>query len=207
MDTFYFVPFRASLVAHGLLHEVAHPHEAVHVKPGEGGLGGDAFVELTPTRTVPVLHGPELLLTQSSQILVYLAERYPEAQLLPKPGPALRTALGLLSFFVSDLQPAFRPLLRPEDFLGEGPARDELRERGVARLKRVFGMLEKQMTNGPYLLGAQLSVVDPYVLACSIWSRHVHVEFPTRLAELAQRVAERPAFQRVIALERAAMNG
>jgi glutathione S-transferase len=204
MDKFYFIPFGCSLVAHGLMLELGHPHEAVRVQRGADGLGDATFAALNPARTVPVLATEAFVLTQSTQVLLHLAERHASAQLLPVETAARRDALGLLGYITSDVHPSFRPLLTPERFVEGAEPQRELHQRAAARLETQLALLEARLGQKPYLLGERMSLLDPYVLVFSLWCAHVQVAFPARLSALAKRVSDRPGYQRAIAIERAA---
>ena len=204
MDRFYFIPFGCSLVAHGLLHELGHPHHPVLLQPGSDGLGDAAFAALSPGRTVPVLDGDSGRFTQSTQILLHLAQLYPAARLLPEDADARREALDLLGFVTADVHPSFRPLLRPDRFVQQPDAQRELRERATERLSGQLQVLEQRLAQRDYLAGDQLGLAGPYVLVFSLWSKHVGLDYPEKLGDLAQRVAARPGYQRAIAIEQAA---
>jgi glutathione S-transferase len=205
MDKFYYTPFGCSLVSHGLMHELGHPHQAIpFVRGAAQHLGDEAFGQLQPARTVPVLETPEGALTQSSLILLHLAERYPSAQLLPTESSARRAALGVLGFLTSDVHPSFRPLFEPQRYVEQPAAVRELRRGATARLSEQLALLEARLAQQPYLNGERFSIADPYVLVFSLWSAHLQVPYPERLAALAQRVAARPGFQRALVIEQAA---
>lgn len=63
------------------------------------------FLALNPCGKIPVLEDDGLILTESAAIMLYLAERYGEGRLLPKPGTA---ASGhhhqWLSFVITELE-------------------------------------------------------------------------------------------------------
>jgi glutathione S-transferase len=204
MDKLYFFPFACSLVAHGLMHELGHPHEAIALKAGPQGLGDDGFAALQPARTVPVLVSEGTLLTQSASILQYLAERYPSARLLPEEATAKRAALSLLGHITSDVHPTFRTLLAPERFVSEPSARRELLENGRAQVTRRLALLDERLRDRPYFTGEHFSLIDPYALVFSLWCKSSELPYPARLADLARRVAERPGYRRALAIEEAA---
>lgn len=205
MDKLYLFPFACSLVTHGLMHELGHAHEAVFVARGTDGIGDAAFVALNPARAVPVLVRGETVLTQNSTILLDLAERYPEARLLPEEMTARRNALSLLGHITSDVHPTFRTVLRPDRYVSDPAAQRELLEKGRAMVASRLALLDERLRDNSYLTGARFSLVDPYVLVFSFWCKRSEVPYPARLAELASRIAERPGYQRAIAIEQAAL--
>lgn len=205
MDKFYFTPFGCSLASHGLMHELGHPHQSISLMRGKVGyLGDDAFGALQPSRTVPVLETEGGALTQSTLILLHLAERYPGAQLLPEESSARRAALAVLGFLSSDLHPSFRPLFNPERYVENAEAVRELKRGAARKVSEQLALLEARLERQPYLNGEHFSIADPYVLVFSLWSAHLGVPYPERLTALAQRVAARPGFQRAMAIEQAA---
>ncbi|HEX6246081.1 MAG TPA: glutathione binding-like protein, partial [Polyangiales bacterium] len=115
-----------------------------------------------------------------------------------------RDVLNLLGFITADVHPSFRPLFNPDYFVSQAEAQRELRQRVSARIVRQLALLERRLETREYLSGDQLGVADPYALVFSLWCKHLGVDYPTKLGQLAQRVAARPGYQRALAIEQAA---
>jgi glutathione S-transferase len=202
-DTFYWTPFACSLVSHVVLHETGHPHQAVALPTSRDGAGDQAYAAINPARTVPVLVTADGPLTQSTAILVHLAERHPDSGLLPTAAGARGQVLSALAFATSDIHPGFRVFFQTHR-LGDDPAFvQRVQDATKPGLAHLFGILEHTLGDRPFLGGERMSIADPYVLVFALWTGYLGLPFPPGLAALASRLRERPAVQRVLAIEQA----
>lgn len=62
-----------------------------------------------------------------------------------------------------------------------------------------FDLLEAELGKGPYLLGDQYSVIDPYLLMLALWHEQPEILFARcpKLKWLCETVRSRPAVQRI----------
>ena len=68
-----------------------------------------------------------------------------------------------------------------------------------------FGLIEKGMLKGPWVMGEQYTVCDPYLYTVAIWLEGDSVELKTlpRVADHMKRMSERPAVQKVMGEQQA----
>jgi glutathione S-transferase len=159
--------------------------------------GGDYWA-INPKGYVPAL---ELengeLLTEGPTIVQYLADRKPEAKLVPPAGTLERYRVQeALGYINSEIHKTYSPLFRPT-------TTPELRKDREEYLRKRYAPLEKQLAKGPYLFGEQFTVADAYLFTVTNWAKFVKLdisEFPNLLAFQA-RVAARPAVQATLAAE------
>jgi glutathione S-transferase len=159
--------------------------------------GGDYWA-INPKGYVPAL---ELdngeLLTEGPTIVQYLADRKPDAKLVPPAGTLERYRVQeALGYINSEIHKTYSPLFRPT-------TTPELRKDREEYLRKRYAPLEKQLAKGPYLFGEQFTVADAYLFTVSNWAKFVKLdlsEFPNLLAFQA-RVAARPAVQATLAAE------
>ena len=80
-------------------------YEQAPVDLRAGGQRSDAFLALNPQGLVPALETPDGLLTQSSAIIEWLEERYPEPPLLPRE-PGERAVVRAMAMAIAcDIHP------------------------------------------------------------------------------------------------------
>lgn len=153
------------------------------------------FLAINPSGKMPALQLPEGgVVTESLAILVMLAERFPEAQLLPPPGSFARAqALRWLAFMATELYPMVEIVDYPARFVPEGAESDALRECAREKLRERILIIEHAVA-GPWLLADGFSVADIYAAMFSRWD--IGAEFRAaslpRLVALADAVAQRP---------------
>ncbi|WP_313144911.1 glutathione S-transferase family protein [Stenotrophomonas sp.] len=187
----------ASLVVHWLLIELGIEHELVLLDFDRREHKSAQYLALNPAGVVPTLMIDGQVLTEAAAIALYLADRHPEAGLLPAPGtPARGEAYRWMFWCANTLQPAYRAWFYPHEAAGEAnvaATQAMARQRLEAAWQQMAAHLQ---TQGPYVLGEAPSVVDFMLLMLMRWSRNM----PTPTDSLpvlkihAQRMKARPSF-------------
>ena len=145
---------------------------------------------------IPTLMLPDgEILTESAAILVYLADKHPEACLSPGLGEASRRQFLRWMFFVSSaiyslhwIKPDVGRIGAPES------ARDEVVDAVHERIAFCWRTMDSQVSPGLYLLGNQLTVLDLYVAVVSRfgpWRDRFYADAP-RMTPAIRRVDEDP---------------
>lgn len=195
--TLYGSPSTASLVVHWLLIELGVAHELVLLDFETRQHKSDAYLALNPAGVVPTLVMDGHVLTEAAAIALHLADLHPQAGLLPAPGTAERgEAYRWMFWCANTVQPAYRAWFYAHEMAGPdsaGATREMARERLQAAWQRLSDHLQ---AGGPYMLGAQLSVVDLMLVMLLRWSRNMPVPSDTWpvLKAYADRLKARPAF-------------
>jgi len=195
----YFSPGACSLSPHIVAQEVGIPLTLVKVDTQTKKLadGGDYWA-INPKGYVPALQLDNAeLLTEGPAIVQYLADRKPEAKLVPAAGTLERYRVQeMLGYINSEIHKTYSPLFRPT-------TPPELRKEREEYLRKRYGLVEKQLAKGPYLFGEQFTVADAYLFTVTNWSNFLKLdfsEFPNLLA-FQGRVAQRPAVQAALRAE------
>ena len=151
-----------------------------------------------PMRQVPVLVTLEgETITESSAILIWLAERHPEANLAPRPGDPRRAQfLRWMCFIPASIYSMYWARDVPSRLVGDDPAAQaEMDRRTLERISNCWAVMESQITPaGRFLLGDKVSVLDLYMAVVSRWRplRPRFHEVAPRLGEVARRVDALP---------------
>ncbi|MHC9013539.1 glutathione S-transferase family protein [Stenotrophomonas rhizophila] len=198
--TLYGSPSTAALVVHWLLLELQIEHELVLLDFDKREHKDAAYLALNPTGLVPTLSIDGLVLTEAAAIALHLADRHPEAALLPAPGTADRAEAYRWMFWCANtVQPAYRAWFYPQEMAGPEHV-DATRQRARERLEGAWQHLTEHLsTRGPYVLGESLSVVDFMLVMLMRWSRNMPTPSDTwpALKAYADRLKARPAFAEV----------
>lgn len=143
--------------------------------------------EKNPTGRVPVIEEDAWILPESSVILEYLEERYPEPALLP-PDPADRALARVWIFRHDDFTRPYYALRRGEDGAGD-------------RLDEQLAKLEDALSRQPWLTGAEYGLADiayvPWVLRARDMLDVSLAAFPA-IRDWLARLEERPAIAREV---------
>ncbi len=151
---------------------------------------------VNPLRQVPalVLPGGEIL-TESAAILIWLADRYPQARLAPAPLEHARPAfLRWMAFVSSQIYALYWVRDDPARLAADEAHKAVILERTGERISHCWRVMDAQIAPGTYLLGDELSVLDLYVAVVSRWGprrRQFYAAAP-RMAEVVRRVDADP---------------
>lgn len=145
-----------------------------------------------PLGQVPTLTMPNGdVLTESAAIVLHVADRVPEANLVPPLGDADRAQfLRWLIFLVSAVYPTFTYGDDPKRWLdGDEQAAQKLRTSTDDHRKMLWKFVEKQI-KGPWFLGKRRSALDFYIWTMWHWrpgKDWMAAECP-KLHEIARRM-------------------
>jgi glutathione S-transferase len=165
----HYFPGACSMAAHVVLEELAEPYELCEVALLAGEQRSEAYLQINPRGQVPALEAEGLLLTENAAILTYLARRFPEAGLLSKVLGDEARCLSLLTWISNTLDPAYRQAAFPVRVTTEESARASVAESGKKRFWKACQVLDRQIGDGPWIMGERLTVSDPYALVYCGW--------------------------------------
>ena len=201
----HFAPGTCARVPLIALEEVGEAFETRLVAFVAGDHRKPDFLARNPAGKVPILEIEDQVLTQNTAILAFLAWRHSDKKLLPFSGDALFDArlLSRLAWFSADLHPLVTRIRMPQFFCDVPGGPERVREMGAAAMAFQLASLERALQEGPWILGADWSLLDAYLFW--VWFRISGAGFETeRLPAIAahhQRMLDRPAVQRALARE------
>jgi glutathione S-transferase len=177
------------------LAEAGADYEFRTVSLKENAQRAPDFLAINPTGKMPALQLPEGgIVTESLAILVTLAERFSDAQLLPPERSLARAqALRWLAFMATELYPMVEIVDYPSRFAPEGSESDALRERAREKLRERILIIERAVAS-PWLLAEGFSVADIYAAMFSRWdigAEYREANLP-KIVAVANAVAARP---------------
>lgn len=144
------------------LEEKALPYEPVLLSFSAGDHKTAEHLARHPHGKVPVLADGDLVLYESSAIVEYLDERYPEPALLPRT-PADRALVRIEEIEATQyFAEAFRPLARQLFFTPAGERDPAVVEAGRAAVRRQLDRLEERAVRrgGEFVFGRRLTRAD-----------------------------------------------
>jgi GST-like protein len=155
----------------------------------------DVF-KVNPLGQVPalVLSGGEVM-TESAAILIWLADRYPDARLGPPSADRRRPAfLRWMAYVSSAIYGLAWVRGDPMRLVSDERQTEVVLNRIADRRANCWRLMDAQIEPGSFLLGDELSVLDLYVATVSRWSprrRRFYREAP-KMAEIVRRVDADP---------------
>lgn len=169
----YYMPGACPLASHIVLEWIGQPYEAQAVARNE--LKQPEFLALNPVGSVPVLTDEGLVLTQSAAILEYLAEKHPEAGLIPDDIKGRAETRRWLGFVNADLHKAFGLVFGKAGFTSDPACQEQLAAGGVAKALQLFGIIDRQLEGRQWVTGTR-SIVDPYLYTVTSWAHKLKMD-------------------------------
>jgi len=164
----YYYPGACSLSDHIVLEWSVPPYEPVRMS--RTSVKSPDYLAINPGGTVPLLKHGDFLLTENVAILVYLAELYPEAQLLGDGTLLGRTeVMRWLAFINSDVHGAFKPIFTPLKYLPEEAWSDRIADAARVRVAQYLERLDTQLKGRDWITGDR-SIADPYLFVVLRWA-------------------------------------
>src|SRR5450631_4228488 len=114
--TLYYSPISCSLVPYIALTEAGADFEVRVVNFTQRAHLSEEFLRINPKHKVPVLLIDGEPLTENVAILQWIANQYPQAQLLPRGGLAEFKALSLLAWCAAGIHPHLTPNVLPQRY-------------------------------------------------------------------------------------------
>lgn len=200
---FYYGPKTCALATHIVLEYVGADYEAIKLDFRENQQRSKEYLAVNPKGRVPALVTDRGVITETPALLLYLAQTYPQAKLAPLDDPfALAEMQAANSWFCSTVHVAHAHGPRGSRWSDDPAALQSMKAKVSTNMSDCFDLIEKDLLRGPWLMGANFTVADPYLFTMSSWLATDGVEmakFP-RVAEHYKRMLEMPAVRKVMPL-------
>jgi len=208
MITLYAMPGSSSTAPRIALNEAGADYELVQVERDDAGnnISPAGYAALNPMGKVPTLVDGDLVLTEAAACCLYIAEKYPDADLMPPAGSdAWAITLRWLTLLTNTAQASFLRWYYPDQYTADAEGLEAVQAASVAELARVADVLAEQVGDGPFLIGAQFTVADGFLAMLTGWSGDLSAgsrwsDNPT-IAAHYNAVAQRPAAGEVLVAE------
>ena len=189
----YGVPPTRVLRALWLVGELGLEYELVPISPFSEVARSPEFLALNPAGKLPVLVDGDVVLTESSAIQLYLAERCPEAGLIPQNIAERAQMYRWIFFLVTEIEQPLWRIARNTVIYPEGKRMPADVEMATDECKAMLAVLEKHMQGRDYLVGDRLSVADLNAAYTLDWAREAGMlEDAPMLRTYVERMYARP---------------
>lgn len=187
----YYSPGSCGLASQIALREVGLKFDLIKVDfKTKTTIEGD-YLQVTPKGFVPALRLDDGdLLTEGAVILQWIADKHPEAKLLPHFGTKERyRALEWLNFVASDLHKGMAVMFSS---LVSQESKDKFAQ---GNLINKFDYIDAHLSSNDYVLGAQFCVADAYLYNVLSWPPRVGLDisgYPA-IQRFMKRMGQRPS--------------
>jgi glutathione S-transferase len=107
------------------------------------------------------------------------------------------------SYLASSVHVAHAHYRRGSRWADEAASHDDMKRKTPANMRACFQLIERELFRGPWAMGEDYSVIDPYLFTISGWLARDEVdiaEFPA-IAEHFRRMSSRDSVRRVLEVE------
>ncbi|MCP5152563.1 MAG: glutathione S-transferase family protein [Ectothiorhodospiraceae bacterium] len=198
----YYAPGSCALATHLVLSEVGADYEAIRVDFAAGQQRSPEYLAVNPKGRVPALVTDRGVLTENPAVLLYLAQIFPSAGLAPLDDPfALAEVQSFNSYLCSTVHVAHAHGSRGARWVDSQAALDDMKRKVPQTMTDCFTLIESEYLRGPWVMGEQYTICDPYLYTITRWLERDGVDrarFP-KVAAHHDRIEARPAVARALA--------
>jgi glutathione S-transferase len=204
MLALYYYPNNASFLPHVMLREIGEPFELRLVDRSSNAQKSADYLKLNPNGRIPVLVDGDLVLFETAAIVMYLADKFPEAGFAPVVGTKERAEFYKWMVHLANTpQAEYRAWFYPHEHVSEEAAVPAAKRAAELRLYAMFDVISEQLGDKTWLLGERFSAADLFLFMLIRWGRNMPRPPRTlpNLNALAERVVARPAVQQAFEAE------
>ena len=200
---FYYSPRSCALASHIVLEHIGADFKAIRLDFQANQQRSAEYLAINAKGRVPALVTERGVITETPAILLYLAQTHPQSGMAPLDDPfALAELQAVNSWFCSTVHVAHAHGTRGARWADDASALQAMKAKVAQNMTDCFDWIERELLRGPWVMGKDFSVADPYLFTLTIWLMQNGVElarFP-RVADHYQRMLALPAVQKIAPL-------
>jgi len=202
----YYAPGSCALASHITLEEVGAPYSAERLNFKDNQQNSAEYLKINPKGRVPALVTDSGVLTETPAILAFLAQSFPKAKLAPFDDPfAFAQVQSINSYLCSTVHVAHAHKGRGYRWATEETSFSDMKRKVPETMTACFALIERNILKGPWVMGEQYTICDPYLYTITGWLEGDGVDLAKlpKVAAHRKRMEERPAVQTVLAEQKA----
>lgn len=200
----YYAPGTCALATHIALEEAGAACEAVRVDFGSQAQRSPEYLAINPKGRVPALVTEQGTLTETPGLLLFVAQRFPAAELAPLADPfALAQVQEFNSYLCATVHVAHAHGRRGTRWADGAEAIDAMKRKVPATMMECAELIEGKFLKGPWVMGERYTICDPYLLTIGSWLEGDGVDTGKlpKILEHRRRMLARPAVQKAVSAE------
>jgi glutathione S-transferase len=207
MLMFFYSPGSCALASHIALEDSGATYELKRVDFRKSEQQSPDYLAINPKGRVPALKTPRGIVTETPAILAFIAQSFPEARLAPLSDPfAFAQLQAFATYLCATVHVAHAHRGRGYRWANDEASFADMKRKVPETVGACFELIETRMFRGPWAMGEDYSIADPYLFTLASWLEGDGVDiarFP-RVADHRARMAERESVKRAIEQETAA---
>jgi glutathione S-transferase len=190
-----------SFASHIALEDAGAEYKSVRLDFSKTQQKSPEFLKINPKARVPALVTDKGIVTETPAVLTYIGQTHPKANLLPKDPFDFARMQSFMSYLCSTVHPSHAHKLRGYRWSDDPAVIEALKIKVPQNMAESFDLIEKDYFIGPWVMGEQYTVADPYLYAIATWLEGDGVD-PTKFPKVFDhraRMAGRASVKKVVA--------
>jgi len=200
----FYAAHTCSLASHIALNDAGADYTTVRISFAGDEQRQPDYLAVNPKGRVPALATDRGILTETPAMLVFIAQTFPQARLAPLDDPfRFAQVQSFNSYLCATLHVAHSHRMRGARWANEAASFADMQRKVPESVAECFGLIEKRMLAGPWVMGEAYTICDPYLFTMAQWMEADGVDparFP-KVRDHRQRMSERPQVRAAIAEE------
>jgi glutathione S-transferase len=201
MFKLYYAPGTCALASHIVLEEAraAYTTERLDFKANQQN--SPEYLAINPKGRVPSLVTDRGILTETPAMLAFIAQSFPQAKLAPlEDAFAFAETQAFNSYLCATVHVAHAHKLRGARWATEDSSFADMKRKVPQSVGACFALIERGMLRGPWVMGEQYTICDPYLYTIAGWLEGDSVDLAAlpKVADHRKRMSERPAVRKVL---------
>jgi len=205
MFKLYYAPGTCALASHITLEEAGASYTTERLDFKSNQQSSPEYLKLNPKGRVPTLVTDHGILTETPAMLAFIAQSFPKAKLAPlEDAFAFARVQAFNSYLCSTVHVAHAHKGRGYRWATDESSFADMKRKVPESVGACFALIERDMLKGPWVMGEQYTVCDPYLFTVALWLEGDSVDLADlpKVADHRRRMSERPAVKKVLADEK-----
>lgn len=198
----FYSPGTCALASRIALEDAGADYEIALLNFAAGEQRSPEFLAVNPKGRVPALATGKGVLTETTAILAYIAQTFPEANLAPLDDPYEFARLQAFnSYLASTVHVNHAHGRRGARWANEQSSLDDMKAKVPETMAAAMKLIELDYFEGPWVMGEQYTIADAYLFTMEGWLKGDGVDiadYPV-LNDHYQRMQARESVQRALA--------
>jgi glutathione S-transferase len=201
----YYAPGTCALASHIALEEAGASYTTERLDFKSNQQNSAEYLKLNPKGRVPTLVTDHGILTETPAMLAFIAHSFPKAKLAPlEDAFAFARVQAFNSYLCSTVHVAHAHKGRGYRWATDESSFADMKRKVPESVGACFALIERDMLKGPWVMGEQYTVCDPYLFTLALWLEGDSVDLAglPKVADHRKRMSERPAVKKVLVEEK-----
>jgi glutathione S-transferase len=206
MYKLYYAPGTCALASHIALEEAGADYKAERLDFKTNQQQSLEYLGINAKGRVPSLVTEKGVITETPAILAYIAQTFPKAKLAPVDDPfAFAQVQSFNNYLCATVHVAHAHKGRGYRWATEESSFVDMKRMLPKSMGACFELIEHKMLKGPWVMGEQYTICDPYLYTIELWLEGDGVDLKAlpKVADHMRRMSERVAVRKVMGEQQA----